>query len=128
MILYNEPFVTYYVREAEMSVQMNIKRQPVIQRRYLTIDLQCCTVILSGEQITLYPKEFDVLYLLAQYPGWVLSPEQIYGAVWKECVAGCEHVVYNVICQLRKKLKNPDLIQTVVGRGYRFVGQEKRQR
>ena len=81
MILYNEPFVTYYVREAEMSVQMNIKRQPVIQRRYLTIDLQCCTVILSGEQITLYPKEFDVLYLLAQYPGWVLSPEQIYGAV-----------------------------------------------
>lgn len=104
-----------------MSVQMNIKRQPVIQRRYLTIDLQCCTVILSGEQITLYPKEFDVLYLLAQYPGWVLSPEQIYGTVWKECVAGCEHVVYNVICQLRKKLKNPDLIQTVVGRGYRFV-------
>ena len=121
MILYNEPFVTYYVREAEMSVQMNIKRQPVIQRRYLPLTLQCCTVILSGEQITLYPKEFDVLYLLAQYPGWVLSPEQIYGAVWKECVAGCEHVVYNVICQLRKKLKNPDLIQTVVGRGYRFV-------
>ena len=122
MILYNEPFVTYYVREAEMSVQMNIKRQPVIQRRYLTIDLQCCTVILSGEQITLYPKEFDVLYLLAQYPGWVLSPEQIYGAVWKECVAGCEHVVYNVICQLRRKLKNPDMIQTVIGRGYKFVG------
>ena len=122
MILYNEPFVTYYVREAEMSVQMNIKRQPVIQRRYLTIDLQCCTVILSGEQITLYPKEFDVLYLLAQYPGWVLSPEQIYGAVWKEWVAGCEHVVYNVICQLRRKLKNPDMIQTVIGRGYKFVG------
>ena len=59
---------------------------------------------------------------IRKYPGWVLSPEQIYGAVWKESVAGCEHVVYNVICQLRKKLKNPDLIQTVVGRGYRFVG------
>ena len=59
---------------------------------------------------------------IRKYPGWVLSPEQIYGAVWKESVAGCEHVVYNVICQLRKKLKNPDMIQTVVGRGYRFVG------
>lgn len=58
---------------------------------------------------------------IRKYPGWVLSPEQIYGAVWKESVAGCEHVVYNVICQLRKKLKNPDMIQTVVGRGYRFV-------
>ena len=59
---------------------------------------------------------------IRKYPGWVLSPEQSYGAVWKESVAGCEHVVYNVICQLRKKLKNPDMIQTVVGRGYRFVG------
>ena len=100
---------------------MNIKQQPVIRRGCLTIDSQRYTVVLAGEEIDLYPKEFDVLFLLAQYPGWVLSPEQIYGAVWKECVAGCEHVVYNVICQLRKKLKNPDLIQTVVGRGYRFV-------
>ena len=57
-----------------------------------------------------------------KYSGWVLSPEQIYDAVWKESVTGCERVVYNVICQLRKKLKNPDMIQTVIGRGYKFVG------
>ena len=100
----------------------NIKRQPIIQRSNFIIDRQCCTVILSGEEISLYPKEFDVLYLLAQYPGWVLSQEQIYEAVWQGNMTGCRHVVYNVICQLRKKLKNPYLIQTVVGRGYRFVG------
>lgn len=105
-----------------MSVQMNIKRQPVIERGCLTIDPQRYTVTLAGEEISLYPKEFDVLYLLAQYPGWVLSSEQIYEAVWQGDMAGCEHVVYNVICQLRRKLKNPDLIQTVVGRGYKFVG------
>ena len=58
---------------------------------------------------------------IRKYPGWVLSPEQIYGAVWKESVAGCEHVVYNVICQLRKKLKNPDMIQTVVEIGRAHV-------
>ncbi|WP_373216981.1 helix-turn-helix domain-containing protein [Ruminococcus sp. 5_1_39BFAA] len=56
-----------------------------------------------------------------KYPGWVLSPEQIYDAVGKENVAGCERVVYNVICQLRRKLKNPDMIQTVIRRGYKFV-------
>lgn len=105
-----------------MPVQMNIKRQPVIQRGNLTIDLQCYTVILAGEEIDLYPKEFDVLCLLAQYPGWVLSSEQIYGAVWQEDMIGCGNVIYNVICQLRKKLKNPDMIQTVIGRGYKFVG------
>lgn len=88
------------------------------QARYM----QCCTVLLESETISLYPKEFDVLLLLAQYPGWVFSSEQIYETVWNECVAGCEHVVYNVICQLRRKLKNPDLIQTMVERRYRFVG------
>lgn len=105
-----------------MLVLTEIKRQPVIQRGNLIIDPQCCTILLAGEEISLYPKEFDVLYLLTQYPGWVLSPEQIYESVWKESVAGCEHVVYNVVCQLRRKLKNPDMIQTVIGRGYKFVG------
>lgn len=105
-----------------MFLQMNIKRQPVIQRGNLTVDPQRYIVALAGEEIGLYSKEFDVLHLLMQYPGWVLSPEQIYGTVWQGDMVGCEYVVYNVICQLRRKLKNPDMIQTAVGRGYRFVG------
>ena len=105
-----------------MPVQMNIERQPVIQCGSLTIDQQCCMVKLAGEEIALYPKEFDVLCLLTKYPGWVLAPAQIYMAVWQEDAVSCEHVVYNVICQLRRKLKNPDMIQTVIGRGYKFVG------
>lgn len=67
-----------------MSAQMNIKRQPVIQRGCLTIDSQRYTVVLAGEEIDLYP-------------GWVLSPEQIYETVWQGDMAGREHVVYNVI-------------------------------
>ena len=66
-----------------MSIQMNIKRQPVIQQGNLTIDPQCCTVTLAGEEIDLYPKEFDVLCLLTQYPGWVLSSGLFYKAVWQ---------------------------------------------
>ena len=66
-----------------MLLQTNIERQPVIQRGDLTIDPQCCTVLLESENISLYPKEFDVLLLLTQYPGWVISSEQIYEAVWK---------------------------------------------
>ena len=105
-----------------MAVQMNIKRQPVIQRGCLTIDPQCCTLLLAGEEINLYPKEFDVLLLLAQYPGWVLSTKQIYRAVWQGDIGGCDHVVYHVICQLRRKLRNQGMIQTVIGRGYKFAG------
>lgn len=34
-----------------MSIQMNAKRQPAIQRGCLTIDLQCYTVKLADEEI-----------------------------------------------------------------------------
>lgn len=81
-----------------MSVPMNIERQPVIQRGDLIIDPQCYTVTLAGDKINLYPKEFDVLCLLAQYPGWVLSHGQIYGVVWQEETFGCESIIYNTIC------------------------------
>lgn len=86
------------------------------------IDLQCYTVTLAGQDIKLYPKEFDVLYLLVSHPGWVLTPEQIFQAVWEEEIFDCEYVIYNTICQIRKKLNRPDIIQTVRDHGYKFVG------
>lgn len=81
-----------------MRVLTNIERQPIIQR--VIIAPQCCTVILAGEETGLYPKEFDVLHLLMQYPGWVLSHEQIYRAVWQSDIVGCDHMIYNIICAL----------------------------
>lgn len=105
-----------------MLSQTNIKRQPVIQRGNLTIDPQCCTVLLEGEEVSLCPKEFDVLLLLAQYSGWVLSAKQIYEAAWWEDGVKCNAIIYNTICQIRKKLKKPEIIKTVVGKGYKFIG------
>ena len=67
-----------------MPVQMNIERQPVIQCGSLTIDQQCCMVKLAGEEIALYPKEFDVLCLLTKV-SWLgaFSCSDLYG-----CMAG----------------------------------------
>ncbi len=104
-----------------MKVGINIERVPMIQQGDLQIDPQCYVVRLSGKEIFLYPKEFDVLLLLAKHPGWVLSTEQIYQAVWGNGLLNCEHIVYNIICQIRKKLNCPEIIQTVVNRGYKLV-------
>ena len=43
-----------------------------------------------------------------------MSTEQIYQAVWKEDMLNCEHVVYNIICQIRKKLNCLEIIQPVL--------------
>ena len=98
-----------------------IERIPIINRGDLMLDPQCRIVKLAGEEIAFYPKEFDVLYLLVQYPGWVLTTEQIYEAVWQEDCCHCNQEVYYTICQLRKKLNRPELIQTVRKYGYKFV-------
>lgn len=39
-------------------------------------------VIMQGSEASLTPKEFDILYFLAQNRGEVFTKEQIYRAVW----------------------------------------------
>lgn len=97
-----------------------IERLPILQYGDLVIDPQRCIVTLSEIEINLYPKEFEVLFLLAQHPTWVLTPKQIYESVWQEEWWGCKHIINNIICQLRRKLGRTDLIQTVVGYGYKL--------
>lgn len=53
-------------------------------REDLVIDTQFHIVKIAGEEVHLYPKEYEVLYFLSQYPGWVFSSKQIYRAVWNE--------------------------------------------
>ena len=79
-----------------------------------------CSVPLILSESPFSTKGFGP-YLLAQYPNWVLSPQQIYEHVWKEDPVDCDHIVRNTICRLRRKLAHPELIQTVVGYGYKFV-------
>lgn len=104
-----------------MLVPANLERLPVLQHGDLLIDPQYCTATLAGKKLELFPKEFETLYLLAQYPNWVLSSQQIYEYAWKAEPVDYEHVVRNTICQLRRKLERPGLIQTVVGYGYKLA-------
>ena len=101
---------------------MRMEQQKIVEYGELIVDPRCHIVILSGKEILLYPKEFEVLYFLSQYPGRVFSSEQIYEAVWHEIdnFAGTE--VCYTICQIRKKLKRPEMIKTVRKYGYKFVG------
>lgn len=105
-----------------MEKTIRIEDDPIVERGELIIDPLRHVVKFANEEIILYPKEFDVLYLLVQYPGWVLTAEQIYESVWQEDSCHCNQEVYYTICQLRKKLKHPELIQTVRKYGYKFVG------
>ncbi len=81
-------------------------------------------VTVDGKEINLTPKEFDILYFLAQNRGEVFTKEQIYRAVWDDDYLMDDSNIMAFIRKLRKKTEpNPDqpkYILTIWGIGYKF--------
>ena len=81
-------------------------------------------VLVSGEEIILTPKEYDILYFLASNRGEIFTKEQIYRAVWEDEYLMDDSNIMAFIRKLRKKIEpNPDapkFILTVWGIGYKF--------
>ena len=75
-------------------------------------------------EISLTPKEFDILYFLARNRGEVFTKEQIYQAVWEHDYLMDDSNIMAFIRKLRKKIEpNPDApeyILTIWGIGYKF--------
>ncbi|PKM52656.1 MAG: DNA-binding response regulator [Firmicutes bacterium HGW-Firmicutes-7] len=87
----------------------------------LEIDPSSHLVTLSGEVINLSPKEFELLLMLIQNLGQVISREQLLNQVWGYEYYGGERTVDTHINRLRIKLGNKgNAIATIRGYGYRF--------
>jgi DNA-binding response OmpR family regulator len=79
-------------------------------------------VVLSGEQeVALTSKEFDLLAVLIENAGLVLSRERLLDEVWGMTYPGDTRTVDVHIAQLRRKLGLHELIVTVRGAGYKAV-------
>lgn len=84
-------------------------------------------ILLCDEELSLTSKEFDLLKVLAENPQRVFSKSELYEHVWHQVDADGLHTVTVHIKSLRAKLKDPIktpiFIQTVWGKGYRFIGE-----
>lgn len=83
-------------------------------------------VWMEGEEVELTTTEFDLLEVLAENRGRVMSREQLLQKVWGYNYYGEERVVDVHVGHIRQKLGDSDLIATVRGVGYRFEGEEVR--
>ncbi|HEU5100849.1 MAG TPA: response regulator transcription factor [Roseiflexaceae bacterium] len=103
--------------------------RPALRFDELVIDPDTREVWHDSAQIELTPREFDLLYALAEQPGRVFNRDQLLERVWGHDFAGIDRVVDVHIGLLRRKLEddpaNPTVIQTVRGVGYKFVGRRK---
>ncbi|WP_035795263.1 response regulator transcription factor [Kitasatospora mediocidica] len=90
-------------------------------RGELTMDTLRRTVHRSGRPIALTAKEFTVLQVLLTADGAVLSHEQLLERAWDEHTDPFTNTVRVTVNRLRRKLGLPDLVETLVGAGYRIA-------
>jgi DNA-binding response OmpR family regulator len=116
--------------ELNMRIQLRIQgnyanRKPeVIHIGKLAINTGTYQVIYEDKCIDLARIEFEILMLLINQPGKIYSYEQIYDAIWKEPLNKSRHTLQARVADVRLKLNSithKKYIQTVRGKGYRFV-------
>jgi two-component system OmpR family response regulator len=86
------------------------------------IDVASRQVERGGRRIELSPREFDVLRVLAENRGRVVSRAELLRNVWGIRFDPQTNVVDTVVARLRRRVERPGqpLIDTVVGSGYRI--------
>jgi two-component system KDP operon response regulator KdpE len=95
-----------------------------IEEGDFSIDLEARLVTVAGREIRLTPKEFEVLFYMAQHPRKVLTHRAILNAVWGSNSMEQNEYLRVFVGQLRKKLEvdagEPKYIVTEPWVGYRF--------
>ncbi|MCD8381466.1 MAG: response regulator transcription factor [Clostridiales bacterium] len=98
----------------------------VLQVGPIVMDDRAKQVTLDGDAVELTTTQYNILRVMMQHPGQVLSCAQIYEAVWKDPLLGSENVVAVHIRHLREKLEidpaHPRYLKVVWGMGYKLEG------
>ena len=120
----------FSIQELQARVRSQLRRhfasapeaQQVIALGDFVIDIPQHRVLVRGQDVHLTPKQFDLLVVLAQHAGQVLTHRALLHAVWGSNADQPEYLRVN-IGQLRKKIETsdePHYIITEPWIGYRF--------
>ncbi|GAM13806.1 MULTISPECIES: response regulator transcription factor [Bacillaceae] len=106
-------------------LQTETTAKDVIVFPHLTIDNDAHRVLADGKEVSLTPKEYELLYFLAKAPDKVFDREQLLKEVWHYEFFGDLRTVDTHVKRLREKLNKVSeqaakMIVTVWGVGYKF--------
>jgi len=100
------------------------RQEAVFQSGELKVDFTRRRVWVGEREVNLTPTEYDLLKLLAQNAGKVLTHPHMIQKIWGSDLIGADHLLRVNISNLRKKLENdparPQYILTEAAVGYRL--------
>jgi two-component system response regulator RegX3 len=92
------------------------------------LDLNRHQMVIGDRTIILTPKEFEILRLLINHAGKVLSTDAILSRAWGPEMIGDPNLIKQYIYRLRQKLEpdpsSPRYLHTIRGVGYYFDARE----
>lgn len=127
-----DDYLTKPFRLTELLARLraHLRRRPepfertFVEAGRLRLDLLARRAYLGTVEVTLRPKEFDLLAVLTASAGHVISRDELMASVWDENWFGPTKTLDVHISSLRRKLMSGGepaaCIATVRGRGYRF--------
>jgi DNA-binding response OmpR family regulator len=95
------------------------QRGDVVSAGPVTLVSSAREVRVGAEEVQLTQREFDLLEYLLRHAGQVVTRDRLLETVWGFQAPGETRTIEVHVAQLRKKLGQPDLIQTVRGLGYK---------
>jgi two-component system, OmpR family, KDP operon response regulator KdpE len=102
----------------------NVQHEPIFKSSGLEVDFSKRLVQINGNEVALTPTEYDLLRLLIQERGKVLTHKQILVRVWGEAYEFETHLLQVNISNMRRKIEpDPNIQQYIItesGVGYRF--------
>lgn len=112
------------LRRAALNPQVD--ELEILKFGELEIHLTSHMAIVSGEEVSMKPKEFDLLYLLASNKGRAFTRDQILQRLWDDEYIGDVRTVDVHVRWIREKIEvnpsRPEKLVTIRGVGYRFDG------
>ena len=91
----------------------------------LVVDIEKRLVTVAGRRVQLTPNEFELLRVLAQNEGKLMTHPTILREVWGPAYGTESHYLHVYVSQLRQKLESdparPRYLLTEPGAGYRLV-------
>lgn len=106
----------FYREELLLRVKALLKRaiglfdDQTLKYGNITCDLSGKSVLLNGQRLSIQGKEFDLLVYFLQNSGSILTKEQIFDRIWGYNSETTLTVVEVYVSNLRKHLKNTDLM------------------
>lgn len=112
--------------ELAYRVGVHIKNNNTHSNKNLKVNLDTTDVIINSDKVNLTSREYDLLTYFIKNKNQVLTKSQIYERVWGYSISVDDNTLMVHIRTLRKKIEddanNPQLIQTVRGKGYIYRG------